>query len=136
MLRNGVQPSDLKTVYCSFIWHTFLPKFLTDELEHIQKRALKIIVPHLSYSESLIDLKLSTLEERRELLCRSFYENNYSDTSSKIFHLLPEPLDHQYRLRHSRSIPFFNARTKRYNDSFYHIAYANGTLFEFLNSYL
>ena len=116
------------TVYCSFIrpvleyacpvWHTSLPKFLIDELEHIQKRALKIIVPHLSYSESLIDLKLPTLEERRELLCRSFYENNYSDTSSKISHLLPEPLDHQYRLRHPQSIPLFNARTKRYNDSF------------------
>ena len=126
--QNGVQPSDLKTVYCSFIrpvleyacpvWHTSLPKFLTDELEHIQKRALKIIVPHLSYSESLIDLKLPTLEERRKLLCRTFYKNNYSDASSKIFHLLIEPLDHQYRLRHSRSIPLFNARTKRYNDSF------------------
>ena len=126
--RNGVQPSYLKTVYCSFIkpvveyaclfWHTSLPKFLIDELEHIQKRALKIIVPHLSYFESLIDLKLPTLEERRELLCRSFYENNYSDTSSKISHLLPEPLDHQYRLRYPRSIPLFNARTKRYNDSF------------------
>ncbi len=25
-----------------------IPKFLTDELEHIQRRALKIIVPHLS----------------------------------------------------------------------------------------
>ena len=109
--RNGVQPSDLKTVYFSFIrpvleyacpvWHTPLPKFLTDELEHIQKRALKIIVLHLSYSKSLIDLKLPTLEEKRELLCRSFYKNNYSDTSSKIFHLLPEPLDHQYRLHPS-----------------------------------
>ena len=92
--RNGVQPSDLRKVYCSFIrpvleyacsvWHTSLPKFLTDELEHIQRRAFKIIVPHLSYSESLKDLKLPTLEERRELLCRSFYKNNYSDTSSKF----------------------------------------------------
>ena len=116
--RNGVQPSDLRTVYCSFIrpvleyaclvWHTSLPKFLTDELEHIQRRALKIIVPHLSYSESLKDLKL---------LCRSFYKNNYSDTSSKIFNLLPEPLDHQYNLRHSRSISLFKIRTKRYNDN-------------------
>ena len=54
--RNSVQPSDLKTTYRSFIrpvlgyacpvWHTSLPKFLIDELEHIQKRALKIIVSH------------------------------------------------------------------------------------------
>ena len=55
--RNGVQPSDLRTVYCSFIrpvleyacpvLHTSLPKYLTDELEHIQRRAFKIIVPHI-----------------------------------------------------------------------------------------
>ena len=125
--RNGVQPSDLRTVYCSFVrpvleyacpvQHTSLPRFLTDELEHIQRRELKIIVPHLSYSECLKDLKLPTLEERRELLCRSFYKNNYSDTSSKIFNLLPEPLDHQYNLRHSRSISLFKTRTKRCNDS-------------------
>ena len=51
-----------------------IPKFLTDELEHIQRRALKIIVPHLSYSESLKDLKLPTLEERRELLYRFFLQ--------------------------------------------------------------
>ncbi len=140
--RNGDQPSDLRTVYCSFIrlvleyacpvWHTSLPKFLTDELERIQRRALKITVPHLSsYFESLKDLQLPTLEERRELLCRSFHKNNYSDTSSKIFNMLPEPLDHQYSLRHSRSIPLFKTQTKRYNDSFFHIAYVNRTLLTF-----
>ena len=49
--RSGVQPSDLRTVYCSFIrpvleyacpvWHTSLPKFLTDELEHIQETCVQ-----------------------------------------------------------------------------------------------
>ena len=146
ILRRNVQPSDLRTVYCSFIrpvlqyacpvWHTSLPKFLTDELEHIQRRAFKIIVPHLSYSEILKDLKLPTLEERRELLCRSFYKNNYSDTSSKIFNLLPEPLDHQYNLRHSRSIRhFLKPELNAIMIVFCHIAYANGTLFNLLGFY-
>ena len=84
-LLSGIVEGENDLEYACSVWHTSLPKFLTDELEHIQKRALKIIVPHLSYSESLIDLKLPTLEERRKLLCRSFYKNNYSDTSVKFF---------------------------------------------------
>ena len=53
--RNGVQPSYLKTVYCSFIrpvleyacpvWHTSLPKLLIDELEHVQNVHSKLLFP-------------------------------------------------------------------------------------------
>ena len=52
--RNSVQPSDLKTAYRSFIrpvleytcpvWHTSLPKFLIDELEHIHRSGILVSV--------------------------------------------------------------------------------------------
>ena len=144
--RNGVQPSDLKTVYCRFIrpvleyacpvWHTSLPKFLTDELEHIQKRALKIIVPHLPYSESLIDLMLPTLEERRELLCRSFSKNNYSDTliPVKFFIYCLNLWIISTDLDIPDSSRFLMDELNVIMIVFYPIAYANGTLFEILNS--
>ena len=51
------------------IWHHALPSYLSQELERIQKRALKIIVPALSYSEALQFLNLRTLDERRNELC-------------------------------------------------------------------
>jgi len=46
-----------------------LPSYPSQELEHIQKRALKIIVPVFSYSEALQLLNLSALDERRSELC-------------------------------------------------------------------
>ena len=77
--RNNVQSRDLQKVYCSFVrpildyacpvWHSSLSISLSDQIEHIQKRALKIILPNMSYQESLNMLKLPTLTERRELNC-------------------------------------------------------------------
>jgi hypothetical protein len=55
-------------IFCSFIrpvleyacpvWHSSLPNSFSDQIEHIQKRALKIILPDRSYHESLKTLKL------------------------------------------------------------------------------
>ena len=56
--RSGVEINDLITIYtalirslleyCCVVWHHALPSYLSQELERIQKRALKIIVPALS----------------------------------------------------------------------------------------
>ena len=91
--RSGVPPRDLRSVYSYFIrpvleyacpvWHTSLPRKLSDQLEQIQRCALRIIVPHLSYTNGLYELDLTTLEERRESLCKSFYKNNLN-TASKV----------------------------------------------------
>ena len=126
--RNGVQSCDLQKVYCSFVrpileyacpvWHSSLSILLSDQIEHIQKRALRIILPNMSYQESLSMLKLPTLTERRELLCMRFYKKNLCDTSSKLSpELLPHPTYHQHNLRHARTIPLFKCHTKRFSDS-------------------
>ena len=125
--RNGVQSRDLQKVYCSFVrsileyacpvWHSSLSILLSDQIEHIQKRALRIILPNMSYQESLSMLKLPTLTERRELLCMRFYKKNLCDTSSKLSELLPHPTYHQHNLRHARTIPLFKCHTKRFSDS-------------------
>ena len=77
--RVGVEINDLITIYtalirslleyCCVVWHHALPSYLSQELERIQKRALKIIVPALSYSVALEFLNLRTLDERRNELC-------------------------------------------------------------------
>ena len=55
--RNGAVQKDLRNVYCSFIrpvleyacpvWHFSLPVFLSDQIEQIQRRSVKIICPGL-----------------------------------------------------------------------------------------
>ena len=72
--KSGVPTSDLITVYCSLIQSvieytsavfTNLPKYLSDALEEIQKRALRIILLNLHYDEALILSGLPSLEDHR-----------------------------------------------------------------------
>ena len=72
--KCGVPTSDLITVYCSLIQSvieyasavfTNLPKYLSDALEGIQKRTLRIILPNLHYDNALILSGLPSLEDLR-----------------------------------------------------------------------
>ena len=79
-----------------------------------QKRALEIILPDQSYHEShqLIHLL------KEESHCARVFTRKFScDTSSKLFELLPKPINHEHNLRHARNIPPFKSHTKRFSDS-------------------
>ena len=125
--RSGVPPRDLCSVYSYFIrpvleyacpvWHTSLSLSLRDDVEDIQRRAIRIIYPHLSYCQGLQDLNLPTLFDRRQSLCRSFYKSNLA-SNSKINDLIPKPVGHKYNFRRPRSLPLFKGRTKRFCNSF------------------
>ena len=76
---GGVPTEDLLTIYfalirpvleyCCVVWHHSIPLYLANEVERVQRRALKIILPGYSYREALIQLGCSRLDERREQLC-------------------------------------------------------------------
>ena len=63
--------------YCNQIWHFNIPEYLSNDIERIQRRALKIIHPSLSYNEALVVCNMSSLHLRREQLCRTFFKNRY-----------------------------------------------------------
>ena len=64
--RAGISQIDLVTVYTSVVrpvleyacpvWHTNLPKYLSDSIELIQTRALKSIFSGKSYNDILNDI--------------------------------------------------------------------------------
>lgn len=125
--RNGVPVADLLTIFCTFIrpvleyacqvWHTSLPSTLSDQIEHVQKRALKIVYPHLSYSASLDQSRLTTLQERRENQCLSLYKSVLNH-DNKLHELLPDPVNNKDHLRDPRKYPLFKCRTERFKNSF------------------
>ena len=125
--RSGVPPSDLRSVYSYFIrpvleyvapvWHTSLSLSLRDDVEDIQRRAINIFYPHLSYSQRLQELNLAAFFDRRKSLCRSFYKSNLASTS-KIKDLIPKPVGHKYNFRRAKSLPFFKGRTKSFCNGF------------------
>ncbi|KAK2160819.1 hypothetical protein NP493_1626g00026 [Ridgeia piscesae] len=81
--RAGITQKDLVSVYVSVVrpvleyacpvWHTNLPQYLSDNIEVIQKRALKFIFPGLGYAEILRRVNLDTLNVRRDSICTFKY---------------------------------------------------------------
>ena len=77
--RAGIRQTDLDNVYVSVVrpvleyacpvWHTNLTKYLCDNIEMIQKRALQSIFPNKGYDDILCDLGMCTLHERRNVIC-------------------------------------------------------------------
>ena len=84
---------DLVGFYCSCIcsileyacqvFHSGLTQYLSDEIEQIQKRAMSIVYPELSYKNALIVANLPTLVSRREMLCSKLFSSIVNDSQHK-----------------------------------------------------
>ena len=124
--RAGISQSDLVTVYLSVVrpvleyacpvWHTNLPKYLSDDIEMIQKRAFKSIFPDKGYADVLNAIGMCTLRERRNILCAQYFKN-MQGRSHKVHHLLPEQRCMHYDTRLGHKYPLPNNRTNRYGNS-------------------
>ena len=82
--RAGISQSDLVTVYLSVVRHvleyacpvrhTNLQQYLSDNIESIQKRALRCIFRGASYNEILCNVGLQTLKDRRDCICKKIFQ--------------------------------------------------------------
>ena len=52
--------------YACPLFHHSLPQYLSNEMERLQKRALRIIQPDLSYAEALVALDITSLLHVRQ----------------------------------------------------------------------
>ena len=126
--RSGVLSRDLCSVFCYFIrpvleyaypvWHSLLTLKLSDQIEAIQRCAVKIILPHLPYGEGLSALNLTTLYDRREHPCRSFYHKMITNPARKLNSLITDAVTPAYNFRNLRTLPLFKCCTKRFQSSF------------------
>ena len=83
--RASISSDDLLAFYCSVIrsvlefscqlFHCSLPKYLSDEIECIQRRAMRIICPSLSYCEALNKAGIVTLSKRCESFAIKLFED-------------------------------------------------------------
>ena len=79
--RVGINLIDLVRMYVSVIrpvveyacpvWHTNLPKYLSNNIEIIQKRCLKTIFPGFTYEDILQMVNLPTLHDRCNAICKA-----------------------------------------------------------------
>ena len=80
----GASHEDLKDVYIIFVrslleqsatvWHSSLTEENSDDLERVQRSAVKLILgdKYIGYEKSLLKLDMETLKQRRENLCLNF----------------------------------------------------------------
>ena len=127
--KYGAPIQDLLQFYCSVIrstleygdvlWHGGLTNAQSNQIERIQKRAFRIILPGIDYSVALNRLKMQMLSERRETHCVDLIAN-ISSPEHRIHNLLPDRV-RDTRQRETRSNPNmyynFKFRTERFKNS-------------------
>ena len=129
--RSGLGTKHLLTYYTAIIrpvveyacplWHNGLTVEQSNVLESIQKRALRIIFPQKSYQES-VQTGVNTLQHRRNMLCKSFFQKICSDGDKLNYLMNPGPTR---RTRHSKRYATLRCRTQRFKNSFIPYALCN-----------
>jgi hypothetical protein len=96
----GTPTEDLKDIYILFVsslleqsatvWHSSISTENYNDLERVQKSAVKIILDekYTTYQQGLAKLGLETLASRRENLCLSFAKKCVN--SEKMRHMFPK----------------------------------------------
>ena len=104
--------------YACQAYHKSLPAYLSDDLERIQCRALRIIYPYCSCREALTLSGLTSLKSRRESLTTRLFKKILEDPNHNLHGLLP-PMNETIRsLRQKRTFSIPRCKTKRYQSSF------------------
>ena len=104
--------------YAIPVFHARLPQYLIDDLERVQKRALSIICPTLSYNSALASLELELLlVVHNQRLCQSLFDNILEDRDHRLHHLLPD--SHSYTPRHAMTF-YVKFKTCRPRNCFIH----------------
>ena len=102
--------------YCSPVFHHALPKYLCNDIEGVQKRAVSIIMPNNSYEASLVNFNLTTLQARREQQCFKLFDSISGD--HKLSGLVPLPKNCNYNLRNKIKYLMPRFHTDRFRQSF------------------
>ena len=91
-------------------FYDFLPKYLSDDIENLQKRACRIMLPDHRYNEALD--QLATFTARRQALTKKRFSHivNYND--NKLHGLLPPVNSSEIYLRGRRLFqnPYFKCK--------------------------
>ena len=106
------------TEYACPVFHNSLPLYLSEELEKLQKSALRIIYPTLSYPEALSEAKIDTLFDRRELTTKKLFEDVIDNTEHKLHELLPKKNKSLPNLRRKNYFNVPTCKTNRFRHSF------------------
>ena len=107
------------TEYACPMFHNALLAYLSAELEQLQKRAMRIIFPFVSYSDALHQANLETLSRRRQSITAKLFDSITCNSDHKLYELLPPCNNCESNLRQKKkfNVPAL-AKTKRLKNTF------------------
>lgn len=104
--------------YACPVFHNALPLYLSDELECLQKRAMRIIFPFVAYNDALIACNLDILSDRRRIITTKLFEEISNNNEHKLHKLLPKKNHCSKNLRSARKFHVPVCKTSRLKNSF------------------
>ena len=104
--------------YGAPVYHYTLSQYLQESLERIQKRALSIIFPEVSYQDGLQLSCLSSLSSRRQELCDKLFSSVAANSNHKLYNHLYKVSTANYNLRCPRTYDLPNIKTNRFLNTF------------------
>jgi hypothetical protein len=127
LVKIGMALNDILAIYCSVIrsvleyacpvWHCGLTQAQSDDIEGVQKRCLKIILPQLSYRDSLAVCNLERLDTRREQMVHDLFIE-IKEPGHVLHNLLPYRRFTAVATRDHYSYELPLTKTFRYSRSF------------------
>ena len=124
--KAGVQPSDLVGIYHALIRSVLeyaapvwsgLPVYLSEVLEAVQRRAMRIIYPYADYNTALCSAELGSIADRRNAIFAKFISK--ARTSPPLSYILMNrsTIDHGYQLRSGQQCAeHVKGHTERFNN--------------------
>ena len=103
--------------YACQVWHFNIQEYLSEDIEQVQRRTLRILFPVMSYREARHFTGISLLKERRETLCEQFFKRN--ENNDKLSELLHHKATTDYDMRPRCKYSNYLCRTERFRKSFF-----------------
>ena len=104
------------------MWNYAIPRYLSDELEKVQKRAMRIIFPSHSYDETL-QLQVANctrLSDRRNKMCIKTLQKIVKRAGPLAEHVTESrAYVHQYQIRNLNHLSLYKCNTERFKNSLF-----------------
>ena len=128
MKGAGIDEDSLVEFYCACIrsaleygcqvFHCSLPEYLSNNIERLQRRALRIIYPDPDLKDTLRDAKLNTLKTRRNNLSLKLFKSIEEDKIHKLLDLRPQENIPTHNFKTLRKYKLPTVITNRFKNSF------------------
>ena len=104
--------------YASPVFFYALPEYLKNELERIQKRALRIICPGHCYNDAMELANIVPISDYILEICKQTFDRIINDSGHRLYSLVQQRGPSQYALRRTKRFSVPKCKTERCMNSF------------------